>query len=218
MPPDRPRHPLKVVSSPAGSDREPADAELSLALIAGHAWAAPATWNRFAPMVYGIASRALGSGSDAEDVTQEVFYRLFMKIGTLRQPEALRSFVTSFALRIVKWELRRRRTRRWLTPFGSDTLPDAPVAGADAEGRQALQRFYAVLDRLGARERLVFTLRHVEEMKQEEIAAAMGISLSTVKRTLTRAQDRVSRWLERDPDLAGYFESRERRERDEEPS
>jgi RNA polymerase sigma-70 factor (ECF subfamily) len=182
------------------------DADLARALIAGEPWAATVTWNRYAPAVYGIASRALGRASDAEDVTQEVFYRLFCRIGTLRQPDALRAFVTSFALRIVKWELRRRRTRRWLMLSDSSELPETGVFSGDPEARQALERFYAVLDRLGTRERLVFTLRHLESMTLEEIATALGISLSTVKRSLARATERVSLWVSRDKDLAGYFE------------
>jgi RNA polymerase sigma-70 factor, ECF subfamily len=215
MPTDQQRQPLHLVvpGSPAREVREATEVELSHALIAGEAWAPSAAWNRYAPMVYGIASRALGRGSgardvsqDAEDVTQEVFYRLFMKVGTLRQPEALRSFVISFALRIVKWELRKRRTRRWLLLLDSDTLPDVPTPGADAEGRHALEKFYAVLDRLGTRERLVFSLRHIEEMTLDEVAAALGISLSTVKRALDRACKRLEKWLARDPDLAGYFD------------
>jgi len=187
---------------------EPEDADLARALIAGEPWAATVTWNRYAGMVFGIASRALGRGTDAEDVTQEVFYRLFSRIGTLRQPDALRSFVTSFALRIVKWELRKRRARRWLLLWDSGDLPETGGQSSDPEARQALARFYSVLDRLTARERLVFTLRHLEAMTLEEIAAAMGISLSTVKRTLSRASARVSTWVDRDRDLAHYFEPR----------
>ena len=202
------RTPLRVV--PAAPVAEPDDADLARALIAGEPWAPAMTWNRFAPTVYGIACRALGRGGEAEDVTQEVFYRFFSRVGTLRQPEALRSFITSFALRIVKWELRRRRTRRWLMLSDTSELPDTGMVTNDAEARQVLVRFYDVLDRLSARERLVFTLRHLESMTLEEIAAAMKISLSTVKRTLLRAAERVNRWVERDKDLAAYFQERRR--------
>ena len=200
---DRRRVPLHVVPGPRV---DPTDADLARALVAGEPWATATTWNRFAPVVYGIASRALGRDSEAEDVTQEVFYRLFARVGTLKNPDALRSFVVSFAIRIVKWELRRRRTRRWLMLSDGNHLPEVAVLDGDPEARQVLQRFYHVLDQLGPRERLVFALRHLESMTLEEVAAALGISLSTVKRTLSRASERVSQWIAGDADLAHYFE------------
>ena len=82
--------------------------------------------------------------------------------------------MVSFAIRIVKWELRRRRARRWMMLSDSDRLPEVAGTDNDAESRQVLRRFYAVLDGLTARERLVFALRHLESMTLEEIAAALG--------------------------------------------
>src|ERR1044072_7322051 len=102
---------LRVVAS--GDESDPAqDLQLANALLAGDSTAAEVAWDRYAPLVHGIVSRALGPDAEVEDVTQEIFYRLFSRIGTLRKPEALRSFVISFAVRIVKWGLRRTRASR----------------------------------------------------------------------------------------------------------
>jgi len=180
------------VRLPPSSLEASGDVELVRALCAGQADAPAAAWNRYAPLVFGICSRALGSETEAEDLTQDVFYRLFARIGTLRKPEALRSFVTSFAIRTVKWELRRRRARRFLTLSLTGDLPETPPGFVSADNRYALQRFYQVLDRLSTRERLVLVLRHVEEMTLDEVAAHMAISLATVKRTLRRANGRAS--------------------------
>lgn len=203
---DRSPAPLCVV--PARPAADPTDAELARALMAGLDWAPGATWNRFAPVVFGIVRRALGSQNDAEDVTQEVFFHLFARVGTLRDPASFRSFVVSFALRIVKWELRRRRARRWLMLAPSSQLPETAAFDSDPESREVLRRFYVVLDQLAARDRLVFGLRYLESMTLEEIAATLEVSLSTVKRNLTRAATRVSRWIASDRDLVTFFERR----------
>ena len=171
------------------------DAALAQALLTGRPDAAELAWNRYGPVVHGIVSRALGPDADVEDVTQEIFYRLFARIRTLRKPEALESFVVSYALRIVKWELRRRRARRWVTLSETGEVPDKQVLFMTAETRYALRRLYLMLDRLSARERLVLVLRHVEGMKLEEIADALGLSLATVKRALLNGSRRMAKLM-----------------------
>ena len=193
-------HRMRLVAAATASPEEASatDLELARALIDGTSNAAEAAWERYAPLVHRIVSRAIGPDAEVEDVTQEIFYRLFSRIRTLRKPEALRSFVISFAIRIVKWELRRRRARRWLTLSETGDVPDEQLMVMDAESRYALRRLYTLLDRLSTRERLVLVLRHVEGMTLEEIAEAMELSLATVKRGLRRASLRVSQMVDAD--------------------
>ena len=155
-----------------------------------------------------VRERALGSESEAEDVAQEVFHRVFVKARTLRAPERLRSFVFSFAIRLLKTELRRKRTRAWLSFQRPETLVDLGGELMDMESRDLLRRFYALLDRLAPRHRLVFALRHLESMTVEEVAAHMGLSISTVKRALERATSKLSIWIEADPGLAGFLDEK----------
>ena len=117
-------HRMRLVASTADASEGASDLELARALIDGVPNAPELAWERYSPLVHRIVSRAIGPDAEVEDVTQEIFYRLFSRIGTLRKPEALRSFVISFAIRIVKWELRRRRARRWLTLSETGDIPD----------------------------------------------------------------------------------------------
>jgi len=191
-------HRMRLVATTADASEAASEMELARALIDGVPNAPELAWERYSPLVHRIVSRAIGPDAEVEDVTQEIFYRLFSRIGTLRKPEALRSFVISFAIRIVKWELRRRRARRWLTLSETGDVPDEQLLVMDAESRYAIRRLYTMLDRLGTRERLVLVLRHVEGMTLEEIAEAMDLSLATVKRGLRRATSRVSQMVDSD--------------------
>ena len=205
---DRKIVPLYVV--PPGASPEVGDSDLARALIANAAWSHAMAWNRFAPMVYGMLLRQFGSPQDAEDLTQEIFARVFAKVGGLQKAESLRSYIISFVIRTMKWEMRKRRSGRWLSFLASDDLPEIPSPVTDPVARDVLRRFYAMLEKLGPRERMVFSLRHVEAMKLDEIAEVLGISLSTVKRTHERASARISRWIEGDPGLASFFAERPR--------
>jgi RNA polymerase sigma-70 factor (ECF subfamily) len=196
--------PVRLVVAPDA--RDTSDADLACAIAAGSAWALTEAWHRFAPGVIMMARRALGSESDAEDLAQEVFQRVFAKAGTLRAPERLRSFIFSFAIRLLKGELRRKAARAWLSFHQPETLVDLGTELTDMESRDLLRRFYSLLDRLGPRYRLVFVLRHLESMTVEEVAEHMEISISTVKRAVEHATSKLSRWIETDEDLSGFFE------------
>jgi RNA polymerase sigma-70 factor (ECF subfamily) len=193
------RAPLSLVLTPTG--REATDAELAKGLSAGEPWAETEAWHRFAPMVLMTAERALGSSSEAEDLAQEVFCRVFRVAGTLREPDSLRSFVYSVAVRTLKSQLRHRRVRAWLSFQRPETLVDLRHVSLDVEGRDLLQRFYDLLDRLSTRDRIVFVLRRVESMTVEEIATTMDLSPSTVKRSILRASARLSQWVTSDENL-----------------
>jgi RNA polymerase sigma-70 factor, ECF subfamily len=199
---------LPVQLVPPGGEPVLEDADLARAFANGESWAARAIWNRHAPMVFRLLERALGPDGEAEDLTQDVFLRTFSSLPTLRDIEALRSFIYSVALRTLKWELRRRRVRRILHLSDTGKLPDLPVRGVDSEARQLLARFYTLLAQLRVNDRTAFVLRYMEGLKLEEISERMGVSLATVKRWVSRASKDVSALVEADRELAALFRER----------
>jgi RNA polymerase sigma factor (sigma-70 family) len=67
------------------------------------------------------------------------------------------------------------------------------------ESRNLLRRLYGLLERLGPRDRLIFVLNRMESMGVEEIATAMEISESTVKRSLVHVLGRIRHWIKDEP-------------------
>ena len=124
------------------------------ALRAGNPEAPAALWARYSPSVGRVLAKALGPSLEIEDLTQEVFLRVFGRLPSLRDPSALRAFVLAVAMNVLKWELRRRwvgrrvrlsvagrcrtsrsrqRMPKLATPCGaataSSTLPSRPRKG-----------------------------------------------------------------------------------------
>jgi RNA polymerase sigma-70 factor (ECF subfamily) len=192
-------------TQPASIADQSSVADLGAALRERQPWAAQQLWDEHAARVRRLLSRALGPCEDVDDILQEVFLRVFSRVHTLRSAESLREFVTSVAIHVVKWELRRRWVRRKVRLSATGLVPDVVVDGADPEARDALGRCYAILDKLGARERAAFVLRYMEEMKMEELAAALEVSLSTAKRLVNRSAALVSKYVGDDQDLRDYF-------------
>jgi RNA polymerase sigma-70 factor (ECF subfamily) len=198
----------RIVYLPGGHLASADDATLARALIAGDDPAPRAAWARFSPMVHRMLKRTFGPGQDVDDMVQDVFLCLFRKVGGLREPKALKAFVISITAMTIKYELRQRRVRRWVHLSGSVSELEAPrTEQPDAGARKALVSFYAILDRLNARDRAAFVLRFFEGLELTEVAAALDISVSTAKRHLTRIWKRVTLLVERSPELASYLPS-----------
>jgi RNA polymerase sigma-70 factor (ECF subfamily) len=182
------------------------DDTLARAAMAGQAWAQREIWYRFAPMVFALLRRSLGARHDPEDLLQEVFLRVFGRLSTLASPGALRSFIYSFAVRVVSEEMRRHRIRSRLGAIFLRPVAEPSVPPMDFESRELLSRVQAVLDGMNDRHRAVFVLRRLEGMELAEIAANLELSLATVKRDLDKANTHVSRAIHRDDHLRAGLE------------
>ena len=173
----------------------------------GQAWAHREIWYRFAPMVFALLRRSLGSRHDQEDLLQEVFMRVFRRLQSLQNPAALRSFVYSFAIRVVSEELRRHRIRSRLAAIFLGPAVEPSVPAVDFESRELLHRIQAALDNLPGRKRAVFVLRRFDGMELAEIAANLDLSLATVKRDLEKANRHIAKSIHKDPRMRAALEA-----------
>jgi RNA polymerase sigma-70 factor (ECF subfamily) len=162
-------------------------------------------WERYSETVRRMLARALGPRSEVEDIVQEVFLRVFVRVPSLRDPSALRPFILSIAGNVLKWEIRRRWVGRKIRLSVTGSLPELETNNDDPEARQALQRCYGILETLTAKERMAFVFRLMEGMTTDEVAAALSVSASTAKRLVNRASAKVSEKVAEDPGLSSFF-------------
>jgi RNA polymerase sigma-70 factor (ECF subfamily) len=188
------------------------DAETDVALVEALRRREPqaelAAWNRFATGVDQTLRRLLGPGPDREDLLQEVFIRFFRRVNTLREPGAVRGFLTGICIHVVRAEISRRQRRRWLSLTSTGDLPEPAPTAPDLEGREAVSRYYQLIDKLGGKDRSYFVARTIEGMTLDEVAAAHEVSVSTAQRRINRASKRVATLIKRDPMLARFAADR----------
>ena len=72
---------------PAKGGKPQTDRELVAALLAHEPGAPALAFRKYAPRIFGIVQRMLGASGDAEDVTQDIFLRVFSRVHTLRDPD-----------------------------------------------------------------------------------------------------------------------------------
>jgi RNA polymerase sigma-70 factor (ECF subfamily) len=146
-----------------------------------------------AQYVVAVATRLLGRDEEVNDLVQDVFLTAMRDLPSLRDPSSLRSWLAAITARKAHDRLRKRRLRAFLS---LDAAPDYQQLADDAaspEQKALLARVYTVLDQIPARDRIAWTLRHVEGQQLEEVAGICGCSLATAKRRISAAQERIER-------------------------
>jgi RNA polymerase sigma-70 factor (ECF subfamily) len=141
-----------------------------------------------APRVHAVARRYLASNADAEDVAQEVFWRVWRSASSWRPGGA--QFSTFLYRVTVNICIDRARRRRRNVPVEeADEIADA---GASAEGsladRQILGAMRKAIAALPERQRIAIILSVQQQLATREIAAAMKISEGAVEQLLVRAR------------------------------
>jgi RNA polymerase sigma-70 factor, ECF subfamily len=154
--------------------------------------------------VFLLCQRMLGDSEDADSAVQDVFlkaYRALSEQGS--QPDDPARWLTRIAVNTCLDRLRSRRWQFWRKrPRQEDQeliLAMAPSAAPESEqlllSKEIGARIAKALDRLSGRQRAVFTLRHYEDRSLEEIGAALGLDVGTVKAHLSRAVKKLRQEL-----------------------
>ena len=165
------------------------DAALLQAVHAGRQRAVTALYERYEPIVRRVLFRVLGPDHEMSDITHDVFVALLESIHRVRDPAALRGFVTTTAVYTARSHIRRRSRWRPFIRYVPD-IPETPSDSPDGAVSDAMQATYRVLNQLGANDRIVFSLRFIDGMELNDVATACDVSLATVKRRLLRASRR----------------------------
>lgn len=135
-----------------------------------------------------LAFRLMGRDDEVNDVVQDVFFHAMGKLKQLRDPAAVRGWLATVTLRMVRRRLRVRRVKGFLgleaTPPGDQLI--AP--GVSPDDRALLGQVYQALDDLPVNDRLAWVLRHVEGEQLDDVARLCGCSLATAKRRIAAAQ------------------------------
>jgi RNA polymerase sigma-70 factor (sigma-E family) len=124
-----------------------------------------------------------GNRADAEDLVQAALAKTYRAWHRIEDTRALDGYVRKAMVNThISWWRRRRR----LDEYPTDEIPDRAVAD-HAPGSDLQDALRRAIDRLPQRMRAAVVLRYYEDMSEAEVADALGVSLGTVKSTVSRA-------------------------------
>ena len=150
--------------------------------------------------VHTLAWRKIGDFHIAEDITQEVFLKMYQRLHTLKDPNQFSGWLYVITANLCATWLRKKRIQ---TQPLEDTEPTMIQEDAYSEhvveerSRTAIESQREVVKKLLAKlkesERTVMTLYYLGEMTVEEISRFLGVSASTIKSRLRRARHRLQK-------------------------
>lgn len=141
-------------------------------------------YDRYAPLVYGLARRIVRDEGQAEDLVQEVFLRVWNRPQVYDQGRgSFRAWLLSVAHHLAVDLIRRRRREVTYQEKLADSFdPPDPFEKVISQVDGAKVR--SLLDRLPPEQRQVVVLAYFEGLTQREIAERLGEPLGTVKTRL----------------------------------
>ncbi|MFI9205197.1 RNA polymerase sigma factor SigE [Streptomyces sp. NPDC053048] len=186
--------PIRATSSSAPTATFVTDADPS-------AWTPP-TWEEIvsthSARVYRLAYRLTGNQHDAEDLTQEVFVRVFRSLSTYT-PGTFEGWLHRITTNLFLDMVRRRQRIRFdaLAEDAAERLPSREPSPQqhfndthfDADVQQAL-------DTLAPEFRAAVVLCDIEGLSYEEIAATLGVKLGTVRSRIHRGRSHLRKALQ----------------------
>jgi RNA polymerase sigma-70 factor (ECF subfamily) len=160
-------------------------------------------FRKHAPAIASLGLAMLHSVEEADDLVQDVFIRAFRAIHRLEDPAGARPWLMTIAVRLARTRLRRRKLRMLLFQLDEPDFEQIPSRGTLPEHRDLVKRLYVILDTMPVELRIAFVLRYVQSETVPSVAELCGWSLSTAKRRIQAAHDRVTAKLEAMPRRAG---------------
>lgn len=161
--------------------------------------------------IYAICYRFTGSATDAEDLTQDVFLKLYKNLASFdTQKGSFQTWITTLARNLLVDHFRRTRIDRFsdsldATADGSDdgqTMADRladsrPSQESHMAGVETKARVQNALKQLSPELREAVILRDLEDMDYKEIAQVLRIPEGTVKSRISRGRGELAKLLER---------------------
>ena len=167
-----------------------------LALARRAAGSDAAAWDeiveRHGAKIYNLAYRFSGLGTEAEDLTQDIFLKLYSSLDRYRGDVPLVAWALRLSRNLCIDHYRARRARRAGDHVPDEMLQHWPAAGKDPQTvsveREQVQMVHDALGALPEAMATIVMLRDLQELTYEEISTFLDLPAGTVKSRLSRAR------------------------------
>jgi RNA polymerase sigma factor (sigma-70 family) len=174
------------------------DADLIEGCLQGNRKMQQELYERFAPKMYGVCLRYAGTATEAEDILQEGFIKVFKKMGSFRNEGSFEGWIRRIFVNTAIEHFRKKAYLQPITEWEENTIEGKYLSILD---ELAEQDIIGLIQKLSPGYRTVFNMYVVEGYTHREISELLGISEGTSKSQLSRAklilQDLVQMYIDK---------------------
>ena len=192
---------------------ERSDVNLIQRTLEGDQRAFTALVNRYQKQVHTLVWRKIGDFHIAEEITQDIFLKVYKKLSTLKPPDRFPGWLYVIATRhCISWLRKKQQPTTSLNEMSTFELEEHCYLQYEADRKEAStvehQRGIVkrLLQKLPESERTVVTLYYLAEMSCEKISEFLGVSPNTIKSRLHRARKRLEKQEHLLHDVSGIFQ------------
>lgn len=148
-------------------------------------------FNRYREAIHRLFVQRLGGASDADDLLQETFIKVFINIHRYSTQYTFGQWVYTIARNTLIDFVRRRQDDLSIDSYFSAPASSAPTPEESVINLQQRTQIEHYLDRLTPRYRTLIVMRFFDAYSYEEIAEKLGIPMGTVKTQIHRAREQM---------------------------
>lgn len=164
------------------------DHSLVQLLQKGNVAAFDSLFEGYSPKLYGFAVKYFKSESDAEELVQEVFVKVWENRQTLKSELSFKSYLFTIALNQIRKHFNKKATSlRYLESLQNEPELSVNQAIQDDDYESALIHLNLIIEQMPPRRREIFTKSKLEGKSSKEIAAQLNISSGTVDNQVSEA-------------------------------
>lgn len=147
---------------------------------------------RYQRLVWRVCYRFMGNGDDAEDLTQEVFFKVYRNLASFEGRSTFKTWLYRIAINTAQNELRARARRPQESETELETaaefipMPETVEETVLEKGKS--ERLAAAFASLRPEDVQILHYKDIEQKQYDEIAALLGIGLSATKMRVQRAR------------------------------
>ena len=152
---------------------------------------------RYQERVYWVARRFVNDHDGADDVTQEVFCKVYESLGEFRGDSSVYTWLYRITVNIALNSLRRQKVREFFRIDEMFDVKDENTVGPDEALEQVEQKelIEEAIARLPEKQKSVFVLRYYEELPYEEISKVLKTSVGGLKANYFHAVKKIQEYV-----------------------
>jgi RNA polymerase sigma factor (sigma-70 family) len=155
-------------------------------------------YQQYNALVLNLALQYVQNLEDAEEITQDVFVKIYFKLNSFRQDAKLTTWIyritINCSLDFIKARKRKKRFAELISFFSSQSdkknleIPDFQHPGIELEQKEALQQIFQFINELPDNQKTALILLKIEAKSQQETAEIMNLSVKAVESLFQRAK------------------------------